>query len=149
MTTTPTTTVRLDEVPGLAGWTASIRPGTVTDPRPVLVVADVGAVVQAAERIDGLEDVDRTPLIEEAGAQTGTLVDMLVDPAILDGALLRAIGRRADALPGAARILAQAADVAWWERTCDAERAEVRQSARPAGDPADDDAVADDAEWDF
>lgn len=143
MTTTPTTTVRLDEVPGLAGWTASIRPGTVTDPRPILVISDVGAVVQAAERISGLEDAHRTPLIEEDGAQTGVLLDMLVDPAVLDAPLLRAIGRRADALPGAARILAQAADVAWWERTCDAERAEVRQSARPAGDPADD------AQWDF
>ena len=147
MTTTPTTTVRLDEVPGLAGWTASIRPGTVTDPRPVLVVADVGAVVQAAERISGLEGADRTPLIEEAGAQTGTLVDMLVDPAILDGALLRAIGHRADALPGAARVLAQAADAAWWERAYAAEEAAARPPApAPAGqsDPADDD-----AEWDF
>ena len=142
-----TTTVRLDEVPGLTGWTAEIRPGTTADPRPVLVVADVGAVVQAAERIDGLEDVDRTPLIEEAGAQTGTLVDMLVDPAILDGALLRAIGRRADALPGAARVLAQAADGAWWERAYAAEEAAARPPApAPAGqsDPADDD-----AEWDF
>src|SRR5699024_6077773 len=126
MTTTPTTTVRLDEVPGLTGWTAEIRPGTTADRRPVLVVADVRAVVQAAERIDGLEGADRTPRIEEAGAQTGTLVDMLVTPAVLDAPLLRAIGRRSDALPGAARILAQAADVAWWERTCDAERAEVR-----------------------
>src|SRR5699024_8589713 len=75
MTTTPTTTVRLDEVPGLAGWTASIRPGTVTDPRPILVISDVGAVVQAAERISGLEDAHRTPLIEEDGAQTGVLLD--------------------------------------------------------------------------
>ena len=144
-TTIPTLTIRLDGVPGLTGWTARLMPGTPDRPAPILTVADAEGVVQAARRIHGLDDAELEPVIEEDGAQTGTLVDLLVRIAVLDDALLAGAGIRAAALPErAARRLAQRALEMREIRVIDAE--EEAQTPAPAPAPAEDDA---DAEWDF
>jgi hypothetical protein len=125
----PTMTVRLDECAGLVGWTAEVRPGTTADPRPALIVADAAGVVQAAERIDGLDDADFTEVTEEVATDTVMVVDMILDPTILDGLLRRMTGRTSAVLPGATRSILRAADAAWQVRAAEAEDAPA-----PSGD---------------
>lgn len=141
--TIPTTTVRLDEAPGLTGWTAEARPGTIADPRPILAVADAAGVIQAAERIDGLEDAEREEIWEEVGSDSVRCFDILVDPSILDPILRRATGHPASAMPGAARRLIQAAESMWWHRLIDAEEATKATAPAPVT------AETEDTAWDF
>lgn len=145
-TTIPTMTVRLDEVEGLVGWTAQLIPGTTTDPRPILTMADAEGTVQAARRVHGLEDAELEPIISRMpGTDTGTLVDLLVPIGLLDPVLREGAGIRATALtPRTSRRLAQRAMEMHTIRVIDAEETEwAAADMRPADADADADA------WDF